>query len=254
MKPPKALVVEHGVETRQDIDEILSTLGHPYDCATSLAEARQFLAANGHAYILLGHEIPARVGGVPRMQNVENFLDELSKVDAHHRLPVIIMLNRMPDVDDEAKIRWAADMRSRGATTFICKPFRTAGRTPDRVIKKVLAGQVEPVRIRWSDPAKSAAPQKAAPHPAASSVPNEPVTLDEFMARFCEPRSKDNRMCRKKALLAAARHGTVTLPPLASGRKPGQANRYVTHDLLAAWQGFQGEGVDLPALLPEATG
>ena len=83
------------------------------------------------------------------------------------------------------------------------------------------------------------------------SVPNEPVELDDFMAKFCEQRSKENRMCRKRALLAAARHGTVKLPPLAGQRKHGQANKYVTHDLLAAWQGFLDEGVDLPPLLPE---
>lgn len=58
------------------------------------------------------------------------------------------------------------------------------------------------------------------------------------MARFCEPISKENRMFRKRALLAAARHGTITLPPLAGARKHGQASKYLTHDLLAAWQGY----------------
>ena len=69
------------------------------------------------------------------------------------------------------------------------------------------------------------------------------------MARFCEHRSKENRKCRKRALLAAARHGTVKLPPLAAPRKQGQANKYFIHDLLASWQGFLDEGVDLPRYL-----
>ena len=71
---------------------------------------------------------------------------------------------------------------------------------------------------------------------------------DEFMVRFCELRSEENRICRKKALLAAARHGTVALLPLASGRKPGQANKYFAHDLMAAWQRYIDEGVDVPPL------
>jgi len=31
--------------------------------------------------------------------------------------------------------------------------------------------------------------------------------------------------------------------------KQGQPNKYFVHDLLAAWQGFLDEGVDLPPLL-----
>jgi hypothetical protein len=80
-------------------------------------------------------------------------------------------------------------------------------------------------------------------------VPNEPIEIDNFMARFCEPRSKEHRTCRKRALLAAARHKTVTLPPLTGKRKHGQPNLYLVHDLLAAWQSFLDEGVDVPRLL-----
>ena len=90
--------------------------------------------------------------------------------------------------------------------------------------------------------------------PQWASVSNEAVEIDDFMARFCEQRSKENRMYRKRALLAAARHGTVTLPPLAGPRKHGQPNRYFVRDLLAAWQGFMDEGVDLPPLRPQPMG
>jgi len=85
------------------------------------------------------------------------------------------------------------------------------------------------------------------------NIPNEPITLDDFMAKFCEPRSKENRKHRKQALLAAARNETVTLPPLAGTRKHGMPNRYLTHDLLAVWPNFLDEGVDLPPLLPQFT-
>ena len=89
----------------------------------------------------------------------------------------------------------------------------------------------------------------AEPSPWAD-IPNEPITLDTFMAKYCEKRSRTTRRYRRKALLAAAWHGTVSLPPLAEPHRSGQANKYFVQDLLNAWQGFLDEGVDLPPLLP----
>ena len=54
-----------------------------------------------------------------------------------------------------------------------------------------------------------------------------------------------------QALLGAARNGKVTLPPEAGPYRSGQSKKYFTHDLLAAWQGFLDERVDLPPLLAE---
>jgi len=42
----------------------------------------------------------------------------------------------------------------------------------------------------------------------------------------------------------------VKPPRLGAPRKHGQANKYLTRDLLAAWQSYINEGVDLPPLLP----
>jgi len=81
-----------------------------------------------------------------------------------------------------------------------------------------------------------------------AAIPNDPITIDAFMSKFCEARSKSNRICRKRVLLAAARHKTVALPPQAGLRRHGQPSRYLTHDLLIAWQGFMNDGVDLPPL------
>jgi CheY-like chemotaxis protein len=285
MKIAKLLVIEHEDHIRAALDEILPTIPCKYEMATCLAEARQAMAQDSHNLILMGDELPARPGGTPRMQNPENFLEEMR---ARGGMPSVIMMpQRRPDVDDEDKLRWAGDMRARGVSTFLCKPFRTAGRTPDRVIKKLIAGQLEPVRFvaipvlpanereeghRTSNvipfgplPVGSKRPEaavesKAEPPPPApavassvhqgawSSIPNEPIEIEDFIAKFCEPRSKEIRKCRKRALLAAARHETVTLPLRAEQRKHGQSNTYFTHDLLAAWQGFLDEGVDLPPL------
>lgn len=290
MKTPKVLVIEHEEQTRIALDEVLSAMGYKYDTATNLAQARAAMSEDGHALILLGGELPARPGGTPRMQNVENFLDETAEMRKGPKPPVVLMIHRRPEADEEDKLRWAGDMRARGVRTFLCKPFRTVGRTPDRVIKKLLAGQSETVTFarsaaaavppartsnieplsplpagldtppraasgKGNPPAGSATPDVAGKQPAKvvdqawPSVPNEPIELDEFMANFCESRSREIRMYRKRALLAAARHGTVTLPPLAGPRKKGQSCRYFTHDLLAAWPGFVDQGVDVPPLL-----
>ncbi len=281
MKAIKALVIEHDLATRQAIDEILAVLGHKYDVATCLTEAREFMAVDGHKYVLLAHEIPLRVGGVPRALNTDRALDEFNSARGNRRPPVVVTFSPMPDVDEEDKIRWAADLRSQGATTFIRKPFRTRGRTLERVIGKLVAGQTETVRLvnspvpqkEQEEPHASADVPTLGPAPAESkepapppppsapatpaiegrwaSIPNEPVEIDEFMTRFCEKRTKETRMFRKRALLAAARNNTVALPPLANTRKSGQANKYFTHDLMAAWQGYIDAGVDLPALLSD---
>jgi len=71
------------------------------------------------------------------------------------------------------------------------------------------------------------------------------------MAKYCQKRRRATRRYRRKALLAAARNGGVTLPPIAVPHRSGQSKKHFTHDLLAAWQGFLNEGVDLPSLLQE---
>lgn len=270
-----ALVIEDDPDIINVIADALASLGHEYDTACSQQEAARRLKANRYDYVLMDISIPARAqNGVARIQNTENLLEKLQELRGDQAPPVIIMTDYA--VDDLKLtvnvMRLAMSMYRFGVVDVIAKPFPSAGRTLDRVIKKVLSGKVERVRIRWSgvpagkeddEEPPSPAPQakaegqyvsdRPAPEPAWKGVPNDPVTLDDFMARFCEHRSRDNRKCRKRALLAAARHKTVTLPALAAPRKHGQANKYFVQDLLAAWEGFRGEGVDLPPLLsPEA--
>jgi hypothetical protein len=84
-----------------------------------------------------------------------------------------------------------------------------------------------------------------------AGTPNEPITLDAFMARYCEKRSGELRRFRRLAPLGAARNGKVALPLEAGPYRSGQARKYFVHDLLAAWQGFLDERIDLPPLLPQ---
>jgi hypothetical protein len=91
---------------------------------------------------------------------------------------------------------------------------------------------------------------EAKPGPWAG-IPNEPITLDQFMVRYCEVRTKNLRRSRRQALLGAARNKTVKMPPLACPYESGQSKKYFVHDLLNAWQGYQDENLDLPPLLPQ---
>ncbi len=268
----RALIVSNAPQLVGEITDALASLGHRWETACSQEEALERLKANAFDYVLSDISIPARSqNGVARIQNTENLLEQMPELSRKQVPPVILMSDYAVDTLKHTVdvMRLAMSMARLGVVDVIAKPFPQAGRTLDRVIKKVLAGKVERVRIRWSGASAGAADDergavataragrtgstassRASPKDAPwATLPNDPVTLDEFMARFCERRSRDNRKCRKRALLAAARHKTVTLPALAVPRKHGQANKYFVHDLLAAWQGFLDEGVDLPPLL-----
>ena len=143
MKQQKFLAIVHDEKNRQVVDEILSAMGTKYDFAGCLAEAREAVRRDGYTLVLLDHEIPARPGGTPRAQNTEYVLDELVSAKGKDAAPVIMLADRFPDADDEDKFRWAAEMQSRGVMTFVCRPFRTRGRTLERVIKKVVTGKAD---------------------------------------------------------------------------------------------------------------
>jgi len=98
-------------------------------------------------------------------------------------------------------------------------------------------------------PLQGAFPE-VAPGPWAD-IPNEPITLDQFMVKYCEKRTAQLRRSRRRALLHAAWHGTVRMPPLACPQMSGQSNKYFVHDLLKAWQNYQDEKLDLPPLLQQ---
>jgi hypothetical protein len=55
-----------------------------------------------------------------------------------------------------------------------------------------------------------------------AKIQNEPISLDAFMARCCEKRSRELRRFRRLALLSAARNGKVALPPEAVSHRSGQ--------------------------------
>ncbi len=339
----KALIVDADEKMRFAANALLlGSARQPFDYAGSVVEAIELLKANNYVCMFVASEIPALPGTAPRRQDTENLMEEMDRIKGDLKPPVVCMWHEMLDINLENFTSWVCDMSLRGVVKWVRKPFPSSGRTPDRMLKKVLNGQyvrlikaapLTPADLmaappkaenppagataqrtradvgdgegsgcltvhqaggdlgaKMDDAALSAKPRKIvegkeerdallpalrqdAAHPATQaaqsamvagtkpavqeespsptcwlSVPNEPVELDAFMAKFCEQRTKENRMCRKRALLAAARHGTVTLPPLAGGHKRGMPNRHLTRDLLAAWQGFVDKDVDVPPL------
>jgi FixJ family two-component response regulator len=133
------LVVDDDDAILEEVAEVLTSIGHGYDLAATQEEARELLADNQYAYVLLDLEIPVRSGrGKPRIQNGENLLEEITS--AKPGMPVIIMTDLAAETADVACeiMRLATSMARKGAADFINKPFPTAGRTLDRVIRKNL--------------------------------------------------------------------------------------------------------------------
>jgi len=155
----KALVVEHVLDTVRIVEEVLAALGHEHDIAASLVEARKLLRANGYDYVVLNGEIPARVSGPPRLQNAENFLDDLRAAKGDGHPPVIVLLAMSECSAEEALefVRLGSGLTKRGASEFIGTPLLPAGRTLDRVIKKVLAGKTRRAGLASVEPASTRA-------------------------------------------------------------------------------------------------
>jgi DNA-binding response OmpR family regulator len=170
------------------IDEVLTALGLECDVASCLVEVRRLLKSSTYGLVLLDCEIPVRRGGVSRIQNAENFLEDLAERKAEGIPPVVILLPPESDcpMTREEAVRWASGVIRKGATDFIAKPFAKGGRTLDRVIKKVLRAKpkrqkVEPppfiIQLPCDATPDGQCPKKAQPNPgppAAEPPKREP--------------------------------------------------------------------------------
>ena len=140
-KMHKALIVEDDPQIIDMIVDVLASLEHEYDTACSQDEALKRLKAHEYSYILLDIEIPAQSRkGPARIQNTENLLEKIGETKGKDAPPVIIMNEHCAGNLDstEDMMRLAMSMTRKGAADIIKKPFPKAGRTLDRVIKKVL--------------------------------------------------------------------------------------------------------------------
>lgn len=153
----RALVVEDDPAMMEDVADVLIALGHEFDHARSLIEARRRAGTDHYAYVILDLEIPARSQrGKPRVRNGMNLLQELRKHPATQDLPIITINGQAKRGSDIAV--WAV---KEGAADYIEKPFPEDGYTLDSAIKKALAGNKAPAPTRKPPKApKSKEPQE----------------------------------------------------------------------------------------------
>jgi hypothetical protein len=83
---------------------------------------------------------------------------------------------------------------------------------------------------------------------AVSTLPNDPITLIQFMKLFCVKQSDSLLKSRRKFLQMTAQKGGIQLPTEANLWKSGQAKYYHTHDLLKRWPAYCHELPNLPEL------
>ena len=130
---PKALVIDDDPDIREDVAEILDSMGHEYDLAACQEEGRRLLAANEYSYFLLDLEIPVALGRKARIQNGENLLREIVVRRNGRAAPVLIISGH-----GTGNPHLAVEMMKLGASDYITKPFATYGRTLDRAILEAL--------------------------------------------------------------------------------------------------------------------
>lgn len=136
---PRALVIDDDAEIIRTVGDILESLNHTFDSAGDQETARNLLAADKYAYILLDLEIPVKPGKLCRIKNGENLLSEIRATAGMETIPVIVMTGHGNDSPDLAVAVW-----QKGATHYVKKPFNKG--ELDEAILKVLAkdGQAAP--------------------------------------------------------------------------------------------------------------
>lgn len=146
---PRALVIDDDAEIIRTVGDILESLNHAHDSASDQETARNLLAADKYAYILLDLEIPVKPGKLCRIKNGENLLSEIRGTAGMETIPVIVMTGHGNDSPDLAVAVW-----QKGATHYVKKPFNKG--ELDEAILKVLAkdGQAGPAARLKAGPKK----------------------------------------------------------------------------------------------------
>lgn len=145
----RALVIDDDAEIIRTVGDILESLNHAHDSAGDQETARNLLAADKYAYILLDLEIPVKPGKLCRIKNGENLLSEIRATAGMETIPVIVMTGHGNDSPDLAVAVW-----QKGATHYVKKPFNKG--ELDEAILKVLAkdGQATPAARAKAGPKK----------------------------------------------------------------------------------------------------
>lgn len=152
----RALLVTDDPGNVEAVAEILASLGHGFDTASSQEEARRHVHGHHYDYLLLDVAIPARPrGGSPRIQNGLNLLEAVVG-----SVPVIVLLDRRAERSARDTLGLAVAAMRKGAADVVRIPLGHHGRTLDKAIKKALAKKPRPAASTTptSEAAKPAAP------------------------------------------------------------------------------------------------
>ena len=159
---PRCLVVDDQEAARDEIAECADVLGHEFEVASSVEDARDALFRFQPDYVVLDLQLPRRQGGVDKVEYGMAFLDEIAR---DHPLVgvVVVTANAISyayseDVHKKAKI-----------VTYVPKPFIDDAEHPkltkqmSYVFKKCMEARGE------TDPGGSSAEQAPSkPHPVAT--------------------------------------------------------------------------------------
>jgi CheY-like chemotaxis protein len=156
--PPtaRALLVTDDPGNVEAVAEVLASLGHGFDTASSQEEARRHVHGHRYDYLLLDVAIPALPrGGSPRIQNGLNLLESVVG-----SVPVIVLLDRRAERSARDTVGLAVATMRKGAADVVRIPLSHHGRTLDKAIKKALAKKPRPAASTTptSEAAKPAAP------------------------------------------------------------------------------------------------
>jgi len=133
----EALVIDDDPAIQEEVAGILESLGHKYDQASSLEEARCLMAKKHYSYYLLDLELPVRSDrGFARIQNGVNLLGEIIRKRGDKRAPIIVMTGHGLDCPD-----LAVRVMKHGAVDYVKKPFPSTGNTLDQAILEALSLQ-----------------------------------------------------------------------------------------------------------------
>lgn len=129
----RALIVDDDDSIRESVGDIVTSLGHEFECAGSQNAARRLLEDREFSYVLLDLEIPVRDdGGFARRENGENLLAEIRSRPATADMPVIVMTAHGTDGPD-----LGVKQMKLGANDFVNKPFE--GGNLDAAIREAVA-------------------------------------------------------------------------------------------------------------------
>jgi len=126
-----ALVIDDDPEILSIVGDLLRSLGHGFETASTQEDARNWIAKGGFSYILLDLEIPVQYGRPPMISAGKNLIQEIREAKTTRALPVIV-------ITAHCQTEHAVDVMKLGAMDFVTKPFPSTGATLEKSITDAL--------------------------------------------------------------------------------------------------------------------